>query len=444
MKTATGQSVISRTTTYTYAETGYANPHPVTSVGGTSYTYDNNGNVTAIGSLDYTWDWRNRLATAERSGGGITTYGYDHTGQRVFQATGSATTSYPNRYYSVASSSLTATTTKHIFSPDGTLLATVVGASTTATTTYVHPEHLGGTNVATDENGEMAQTLDYYPYGSQRIASGPFSEQRRFIGEEYDGDTEFSYLNARYYQGSRGQFMSQDPVFWEIGQTKDGRVVLQNFQLQNSYSYAGNNPIGHKDLSGRFVPQSSCGRLRSWWCSRWCLPGFADYQAGQFSGFGAYGAAAGRGAVIGATSVISPFLGAGAVSTLSLSESVARNGGYITAQDGVRAIADGAVTGLTAGFLKGFPQVRGAQATRVFGSTYYTGAHAQRYIQEATFGFGADVYYANVQGYTNAQLATQSRSSSGGGQSSLTSSEFSALKGLFGAFTPGASSQSQI
>jgi hypothetical protein len=32
------------------------------------------------------------------------------------------------------------------------------------------------------------------------------------IGEEYDSETEFSYLNARYYQGSRGRFMSQDPV----------------------------------------------------------------------------------------------------------------------------------------------------------------------------------------------------------------------------------------
>ena len=91
----TGMSTSSATTTYTYAETGYANPHAVTSVGGTTYTYDNNGNVTAIGSLDYTWDWRNRLASAERSGGGITTYGYDHTGQRVFKATGSATTIVP-------------------------------------------------------------------------------------------------------------------------------------------------------------------------------------------------------------------------------------------------------------------------------------------------------------------------------------------------------------
>ena len=87
---------------YSHAGMAYANPYAVTSVGGTTYTYDNNGNVTAIGSLDYTWDWRNRLASAERTGGGITSYGYDHTGQRVFKATGSATTSFPNRYYNLA------------------------------------------------------------------------------------------------------------------------------------------------------------------------------------------------------------------------------------------------------------------------------------------------------------------------------------------------------
>jgi RHS repeat-associated protein len=205
----------------------------VTSVGGTTYTYDTNGNVTTIGSLDYTWDWRNPLASAERSAGGITTYGYDHAGQRVFQATGSATTSYPSRYYNVASSSLTATTTKHIFSPDGTLLATVVGTgSTTASTTYIHPDHLGGTNVITNSSGAVTQTLDYYPYGSQRIASGSANEQRRFIGEEYDGDTDFSYLNARYYQGSRGQFMSQDPVFLLMGDPNGIKRMTQKELMQ--------------------------------------------------------------------------------------------------------------------------------------------------------------------------------------------------------------------
>jgi RHS repeat-associated protein len=125
----------------------------------------------------------------------------------------------------------------------------------------------------------VAQTLDYYPYGTQRINSGSSAEQRRFIGEEFDGDTEFSYLNARYYQGSRGQFLSQEPTFLAIGTPKlseiiarardmEGpyrdseskkeidRILLTNFlrepQLANSYSYARGNPIAMRDPNGEF------------------------------------------------------------------------------------------------------------------------------------------------------------------------------------------------
>ena len=40
-------------------------------------------------------------------------------------------------------------------------------------------------------------------------------------------------------------------MFWEIGQTQDGKKVLLDPQQQNSYSYAGNNPINKSDPSGR-------------------------------------------------------------------------------------------------------------------------------------------------------------------------------------------------
>jgi uncharacterized protein RhaS with RHS repeats len=177
---------------YSYAWMAYANPHAVTSVGGTTYTYDNNGNVTSATGRGYTWDYRNRL-TAAGGGGATTTYTYDHENQRVQKKTSSATTTSVNMYYNIASTSSNATATKHIFTTSGELLATVVGIGTsTATTTYLHLDHLGGTNVATDGAGNSAQVLDYYPYGSQRIATGSSNEQRRFIGEEYDLETEFS------------------------------------------------------------------------------------------------------------------------------------------------------------------------------------------------------------------------------------------------------------
>jgi hypothetical protein len=47
--------------------------------------------------------------------------------------------------------------------------------------------------------------------------------------------------------------VSQDPVFWDIGLTKEGNSLLTNPQFQNSYSYSGNNPIIRSDASGRCV-----------------------------------------------------------------------------------------------------------------------------------------------------------------------------------------------
>jgi RHS repeat-associated protein len=59
------------------------------------------------------------------------------------------------------------------------------------------------------------------------------------------------YLNARYYESTRGQFISQDPVFWEIGLSQDGKNALSNPQALNSYGYANDNPISSKDPTGR-------------------------------------------------------------------------------------------------------------------------------------------------------------------------------------------------
>jgi len=55
--------------------------------------------------------------------------------------------------------------------------------TTGATTTYiVHTDHLGGTNVVTDNNGDLVQTLDYYLYGSLRLntRSSSLDEKRKF------------------------------------------------------------------------------------------------------------------------------------------------------------------------------------------------------------------------------------------------------------------------
>jgi RHS repeat-associated protein len=54
-------------------------------------------------------------------------------------------------------------------------------------------------------------------------------------------------LNSRFYDSQRGQFLSEDPVFWEVGQTQDGNAALTNPQAMNSYGYGNGNPITNSD-----------------------------------------------------------------------------------------------------------------------------------------------------------------------------------------------------
>jgi len=244
-----------------YAWMGYANPDAVTQIANgvstSTFTYDNNGNLaqkTTDGVITtYVYDYANRL-TALGSQGATTTYGYDAFGSRVFQSTATTTTLYPFKWYSVASSTGTgakyATTTEYVFNGDSLISTadqqTASGAATgTAQTRYIHPDHLGSTNVVTNASGTVVQTLDYYPYGATRISTntGGADSARKYIGQFTD-PSNLDYLNARYYDSSRGQFLTEDPIFW-------AKQNLSDPQSFNSYSYSDDNPISKKDPSGQ-------------------------------------------------------------------------------------------------------------------------------------------------------------------------------------------------
>jgi YD repeat-containing protein len=214
--------------TYPYAGTAYANPHASTQIGNgtatTTYAYDNNGNLTSAGTgsatTTYTYDYANRL-TVIFAGGATTSFGYDAFGARVYMiASTTATTTFPFKFYSVASttkgSTNYASSTEYVFNGD-TLLATVDqafrngSATGTAKTRYVHPDHLGSTNVVTDENGGVVQTLDYYPYGATRVSVSTSTNEKRKYIDQFSDDSGLSYLNARYYNPTQGQIYLARP-----------------------------------------------------------------------------------------------------------------------------------------------------------------------------------------------------------------------------------------
>jgi len=210
-------------------------------------------------------------------------------------------------YYNISS---TGTTTKHVFLGNQ-IIATVEGDGTATSTYYIHTDHLTGSNAISDSTGDIVQLLDYYPYGDARIDTqySSFDEQRQYTGHEHDDDTDLEYANARYYNANVGRFISVDPVYRSIGNdneikektnqnlqkilenpqilntqrtmeksnsasefgwrkntlsknnltfTLDEYPVqyhnwdryLVNPQLQNSYSYAANNPLKYVDPQG--------------------------------------------------------------------------------------------------------------------------------------------------------------------------------------------------
>ncbi|MCX6738517.1 MAG: DUF5011 domain-containing protein, partial [Candidatus Parcubacteria bacterium] len=250
---------------YTYAGTNYANPHAATQIGLSTQSYDNNGNLTSDGTWTNSWNYKNQLTQSVKANGTATsTYLYDENGNRVKLTENGITTYFPNKYFNqIGTTGTTTKHIKHIFAGD-LLVATIekVG-SATSTVHYVHTDHLGGTNAVTDQNGNLQETLDFMPFGATRIddKTGGYSEKRQFAGTEHDSLNSLNFMQARYQNPVQGRFISQDPVFWEVGQTKEGKDVLFNPQALNSYSYANNNPVVWKDANGRIIPVIVAGVL---------------------------------------------------------------------------------------------------------------------------------------------------------------------------------------
>jgi RHS repeat-associated protein len=209
---------------------GYAAPHAhaVSSAGGTSYTYDANGNMLSGGGRTFTWTYDNQPASVAASDG-TTTFTYDASGQRVHKTGASGTYSYFGpvdlqngalvKYYAMAGVTL---------------------ARHDATGTYwYHADHLGSVRAITNAAGAKVQTDDYAPFGATVASSGSLGDDHGFGGHRTDADLGLVYMNARYYDARLGRFISADSV-----------VPSDDPQALNRYAFAYNNPIANSDPSG--------------------------------------------------------------------------------------------------------------------------------------------------------------------------------------------------
>lgn len=121
---------------------------------------------------------------------------------------------------------------------------------TNGTVLFNHTDHLGSTVATTNQTGGIVETTDYSAFGHQNLRSTYQNTQQteKYTGHTYDPETDLLYAQARYYRGSLGRFLSQDPLHWQMP-----KEYLVDPQQHNSYSYARNNPLKFVDTTGKYI-----------------------------------------------------------------------------------------------------------------------------------------------------------------------------------------------
>ena len=127
--------------------------------------------------------------------------------------------------------------------------------------------------LALNIESSLAQTV-YYDQIQFLGKTSTYTEPNQYIGQDFDPETNLSYLHARYLSSPLGQFTSQDPVHVAVGDANKIQQLtglaqqdyLKNPQTLNSYSYALDNPINYSDpkgLSAAGTPMTPSGVILS-------------------------------------------------------------------------------------------------------------------------------------------------------------------------------------
>jgi RHS repeat-associated protein len=222
----------------------YNTSNQLTSIPGTTYTYDNNGNTktktTAAGTTAYTWDFENRLTQVALPGTtGTVTYKYDPFGRRVQKAfTQGGTTTTTNYLYDGRNSLEELDATGNVLARynQGPSIDEPISELRGSTTSFYQMDFLGSITSLSNSAGALANTYTYDSFGKLNASAGTLTNPFQFTGREFDPETGIYNYRMRYYDQNVGRFLSEDPIGFGGG--------------VNFYRYADGNPISETDPLG--------------------------------------------------------------------------------------------------------------------------------------------------------------------------------------------------
>ncbi len=208
---------------------GIAGPHAVTSTSGiktASYTYDGNGNQLSGAGRSLTWASYN-LPTRITQGSAADTFTYDPERVRISQVNNAGKTIYLNPRWDLGTHFEKITdnagniTYKHCISAGKEIIdIRVIHDNGIQKTKYLHYDHIGSLDAATDEAGQVIERLSYDAHGKRRqtnwqdatglITSGITTHG--FTGHEHLDSVGLIHMNGRVYDPELGRFLSADPT----------------------------------------------------------------------------------------------------------------------------------------------------------------------------------------------------------------------------------------
>lgn len=251
----TYDSVGNRTASHLSTSYTYQGFNKVTSAGGATYAYDNNGNlVTRVSGADttqYAWDFENRLTQVTLPNGTVVNYKYDALGRRIQRTTSAAA---DERYVYDGQNVI-----QDLDSGSSVVTSYLNGAgldnhlrqnNSTTGVSYFLTDHLGSTVGLTDSSANLVEQVNYDSFGTH---TGSSRTRYTYTGRESDPETDLMYYRARFYDAQLGRFISEDPIAFQGG--------------GNWYAYVDNNPLGWIDpeglCQGQVNPRNTgeCARL---------------------------------------------------------------------------------------------------------------------------------------------------------------------------------------
>jgi RHS repeat-associated protein len=213
------------------------------------YFYMNSGWVAydevtlkQVSAFDLAYDEENRLKEVRKNNSLLSTFVYDADGNRVMtilEGTPNDTfTVHLGNYYERETVGANTTVRKYYYA-SGTRVAMRVNG----TLSYILGDHLGSTNLTTNNTGTKTSETLYKGWGEVRYSYGANPTNFTYTGQySYTANFGLMFYGARWYDPSLNRWTQPDTDVPES----------QGVQRWDRFSYVSNNPLRYIDPTGHY------------------------------------------------------------------------------------------------------------------------------------------------------------------------------------------------